>query len=215
MDWSSYSIPPMRMEARFGDRVVSAFSERPKSIWAMVEEATSRNGDGEALICGDRRMTWREVAETSARIAAGLRAKGLKQGDRVALLLGNRIEFVLSVFAAARLGLVTVLLSTRQQKPEIAYVLADCGARLLIHEAALADRLPDAADVPDLVHRVAVDDDATRSQFAELTDHAPLRGTGRDRRRGYGNDPLYVGHHRAAQGRDARPLQHHPFLDDV
>ena len=48
------------------------------------------------------------------------------------------------------LGLVTVLLSTRQQKPEIAYVLTDCGAKLLIHEAALADRLPDARDVPDL-----------------------------------------------------------------
>jgi long-chain acyl-CoA synthetase len=175
MGWSSYSIPPMRLEARFGDRVVSAFAERPKSIWAMVEEAASRNGDGEALICGDRRMTWREVAQTSARIAAGLRAKGLKQGDRVALLLGNRIEFVLSVFAAAHLGLVTVLLSTRQQKPEIAYVLADCGARLLIHEATLADRLPDAADVPDLAHRIAVDDDATRSRFPELTDHAPLR----------------------------------------
>ena len=46
-------------------------------------------------------------------------------------------------------GLVTVLLSTRQQKPEIAYVLTDCGARLLIHEAALADRVPDARDVPD------------------------------------------------------------------
>ena len=42
MDWSSYPIPPMRIEARFGDRVVSAFSERPKSIWAMVEEAASR-----------------------------------------------------------------------------------------------------------------------------------------------------------------------------
>jgi long-chain acyl-CoA synthetase len=175
MDWSSYSIPPMRMEARFGDRVVSAFSERPKSIWAMVEEAASRNPDGEALICGDRRMAWREVAETSARIAAGLRAKGLEQGDRVALLLGNRIEFVLSVFAAARHGLVTVLLSTRQQKPEIAYVLADCGAKLLIHEAALADRLPDAADVPDLVHRVAVDDDMGRSQFPEIADRAALQ----------------------------------------
>src|SRR5262249_41909616 len=156
----------------FGDRVVSAFSERPNNIWAMVEGAASRNPDGEALICGDRRMTWREVAKTSAQIAAGLWAKGLEQGDRIALLLGNRIEFVLSVFAAAKLGLVTVLLSTRQQKPEIAYVLADCGARLLIHEAGLAERLPDAADVPDLAYRITVDNDVTRSQFSELTGHA-------------------------------------------
>src|ERR1700676_3473657 len=140
MDWSHYSIPAMRLEARFGDRVVPAFSKRPKSIWAMVSEAAARNPDGEALVCGVKRMTWREVAQQSAQIAAGLRKLGLQRGDRVALLLGNRIEFVLTLFGAANLGLVTVVLSTRQQKPEIAYVLTDSGARLLIHETGLVDR---------------------------------------------------------------------------
>ena len=38
MDWSQYSIPAMQLEARFGDRVVPAYCERPKSIWAMVSE---------------------------------------------------------------------------------------------------------------------------------------------------------------------------------
>jgi acyl-CoA synthetase (AMP-forming)/AMP-acid ligase II len=173
MDWSI--DPAMRHEARFGDRVVLAFAERPKSIWEMVASAVSRNPDGEALICGERRMNWHDVAQASARIATGLREKGLQRGDRIALLLGNRIEFPLAVFAAAQLGLVTVLLSTRQQTPEIAYVLSDCGAKLLIHEAALADRLPDAADVPDLKHRIAVDDEARLSPFAELADRAPLQ----------------------------------------
>jgi long-chain acyl-CoA synthetase len=173
MDWSAYPIPVMRHEARFGDRVVLAFTERPKSIWEMVESAAARNPDGEALVCGERRMNWREVLERSARMAAGLEALGMKPADRIAVLLGNRIEFVLTLFAAANLGLVTVLLSTRQQKPEIAYVLTDCGAKLLVHEAALADRLPDATDVPDLMHRVAVDDDARLSQFSALADHAP------------------------------------------
>src|SRR5258707_8493506 len=174
MNWSHDSIPAMRLEARFGDRVVPAFCERPKSIWAMVSEAAARNPDGEALVCGARRMTWREVAQQSACVAAGLRKMGLRSGDRVALLLGNRIEFVLAMFGAAHLGLVTVLLSTRQQKPEIAYVLSDCGAKLLIHEAKLSDRLPDARDVPDLMHRIAVDDDERVSQFSVVADHAPL-----------------------------------------
>jgi len=174
MDWSNYTNPAMRLEARFGDRVVPVFCQRPNSIWAMVEEAVARNGDGEALMCGAARMTWREVAQKSAQIAAGLRAKGLKRGDRVALLLGNRLEFVLAMFAAAHQGLVTVLLSNRQQKPEIAYVLENCGAKLLIHEASLSDRLPDARDVPDLLHRIAVDDDARLSRFAEIADHPPL-----------------------------------------
>src|SRR6266403_1915897 len=171
MNWSHDSVPAMRLEARFGDRVVPAFCERPKSIWAMVSEAAARNPDGEALVCGARRMTWREVALGSARVAAGLRKIGLRSGDRVALLLGNRIEFVLAMFGAAHLGLVTVLLSTRQQKPEIAYVLSDCGAKLLIHEAALSDRLPEARDIPELAHRIAVSDEGP-SPFAALADNA-------------------------------------------
>jgi long-chain acyl-CoA synthetase len=175
MDWSHTPIPPMRHEARFGNRVVPVFVDRPKNIWAMVQEAASRNPDGEALVCGDRRLKWRNVVPYSGQIAACFREMGLQRGDRVALLLGNRIEFVLAVFAAAQLGLVTVLLSTRQQKPEIAYVLADCGAKLLLHEAALADRLPDAADVPDLMHRISVDDDVGRSSLAVLADMAPLQ----------------------------------------
>ena len=174
MDWSQHAIPPMRLEPRFGDRVVPAFCERPKSIPAMVADAVATNPDGEALVCGDRRMTWREVARQSAQIAAGLQKLGLKRGDRIAMLLGNRVEFVLTMLGAAHAGLVTVLLSTRQQKPEIAYVLTDCGARLLIHEAALADRLPDARDIPDVTHRIPVDDDARVSRFSELAENAPL-----------------------------------------
>ncbi len=156
MDWSQYSIPAMRLETRFGDRVVAAFEKRPANIWAMIAEAASRNPDGEALVCGDERMTWREVAEKSTQIAAGFKEVGLKPGDRIAVMLGNRIEFALALFGAAHLGLVSVLLSVRQQKPEIAYVLTDCGAKLIIHEDHLVDRLPDSGDVPDLLHRVSM-----------------------------------------------------------
>ena len=181
MDWSQHAIPPMRLEPRFGDRVVPAFCERPKSIPAMVADAVATNPDGEALVCGDRRMTWREVARQSAQIAAGLQKLGLARGDRVAVLLGNRIEFVLTMLGAAHAGLVTVLLSTRQQKPEIAYVLTDCGARLLIHEAALADRVPDARDIPDVTHRIPVDDDARISRFSGAGGKRAARFAGRGR----------------------------------
>jgi acyl-CoA synthetase (AMP-forming)/AMP-acid ligase II len=176
MDWSQYPIPAMRLQARFGDRVVPVFGERPRNIWAMVSDAALRNPDGEALICGDCRMTWRDVAQRSAQVAAGLRKTGLQRGDRVALLLGNRIEFVLAMFASAQLGLVTVLLSVRQQTPEIAYVLNDCGAVMIIHEAALAERLPDARDVPGLKYRIAIDGNGIGSTFSGLADHAPLQG---------------------------------------
>jgi acyl-CoA synthetase (AMP-forming)/AMP-acid ligase II len=173
MDWSQSQIPPMRFEARFGDRVVPAFTDRPASIWAMIAEASARNGGGEALVCGNVRLSWRQAVEQAARIASGFRKLGLQRGDRVAILLGNRIEFPLLLFAAAHEGLVTVLLSTRQQKPEIAYVLSDCGAKVLIHEAGLAERLPDAQDVPDVIHRVAIDSDPALSHFAVLADNLP------------------------------------------
>ncbi|APO53891.1 acyl--CoA ligase [Bradyrhizobium diazoefficiens] len=172
MDWSQHALPSMRLEPRFGDRVVPAFVKRPGSVWAMIAEAVAQNADGEALICGHVRLSWRQVVDRAARIAEGFRKLGLKRGDRVAILLGNRIEFPLLLFAAAHEGLVTVLLSTRQQKPEIAYVLTDCGAKILIHEAGLAGRLPDARDVPDVIHRVAVDDDPRVSRFAVLADNA-------------------------------------------
>jgi long-chain acyl-CoA synthetase len=171
MDWSHVPIPAMQLQARFGDRVVPVFSERPKNIWAMVADAASKNPDGEALVCGEQRLSWREVVQQSAHVAAGLRSMGLGQGDRIALLLGNRIEFALALFAAAHLGAVTVLLGTRQQKPEIAHVLTDCGAVLLIHEATLADRLPDPRDVPDLKQRISLD--AAGAAFSDLAGHAP------------------------------------------
>lgn len=175
MNWSGYSIPDMRLEARFGDRVVPAFRERPASVWQMVTDAAAKNPDGEAIVCGAQRLTWSTVVERSSRVAAGLHKLGLRSGDRVALLLGNRVEFMLTMFAAARLGIIAVVLSTRQQKPEIAYVLADCGARLIIHEADLVERLPDLADVPDLAFRVSVDD-TPASGFAAL-ERVPLEMT--------------------------------------
>jgi long-chain acyl-CoA synthetase len=175
MDCSHFSISPMQLQARFGDRVVSVFCERPHSIWAMISNAASRHPDREALVCGDTRMNWREVVRRSEEIATGFHRLGLRSGDRVAVLLGNRIEFVLTMFAAAHAGLVTVLLGTRQQKPEIAYVLTDCGAKLLIHEAQLANRVPDAHEVPDLLHRIVVDDDPRVSRFESLLDHAAVR----------------------------------------
>jgi acyl-CoA synthetase (AMP-forming)/AMP-acid ligase II len=174
MDWSKFSIPAMRQEQRFGDRVVPAFCERPGNIWDMVARAAAKNPDAEALVCGSKRMSWRDVIRESQRIADGFRKLGLKPGDRVAILLGNRIEFPLILFAAAHQGLIAVLLGTRQQKPEIAYVLTDCGASCLIHEAALADRVPDARDVAEVRHRIVVDDDARRSDFAVLADNPQL-----------------------------------------
>jgi len=69
-------------------------------------------------------MTWREVAQQSAQIAAGCASLGLRSGDRVAAAASATASNSCWRCLLPRiLALVTVLLSTRQQKPEIAYVL--------------------------------------------------------------------------------------------
>ena len=154
-DWGDI-WPATRDEAHYGDRVVACFVERPRSVHALLAEAVQRNPDGDALVCGAERLTYRELLDQSARLAAGLAARGVGRGDRVALLLGNRVEFVTTLFAAVRLGAIAVPISIREQTPGLAYILAHCAAVLLVHEAELAPLLPAAADVPALRHRIAI-----------------------------------------------------------
>ena len=142
----------IRHEAHFGDRVVRCYADRPRSLYQTLTEAVQRNGNGEALVCAEERLTWKALEERVARVAAGLSKEGIRQGDRVALLLGNRIEFVVTLFAAARVGAIVVPLNIRSQKPELAYVLEHCAASLVVHETELADRLPESPP------RIAIDD---------------------------------------------------------
>jgi acyl-CoA synthetase (AMP-forming)/AMP-acid ligase II len=160
--------PATRFEAHYGDRLVRCFSERPASVYAMLLDAVQRNPDGDAIVCGDSRITFRELLDLSSRMAAGLAAHGIAAGDRMALLLGNRNEFVIMLFAAARLGAITVPLSIREQAPGLAYMLNDCTAALVVHEADLGDRLPTAADVPSLRVRVSVGVCAGSEEFTAL-----------------------------------------------
>lgn len=148
--------PVLRREAHFGDRVVDCFADRPASLHALLEEAVARRPEGEALVCGDERMTYAELGRAAGYLAAALVAQGIRAGDRIGLLVGNRNAFVTLLFAAARIGAIAVPMGLRLQAPEIRHILTDCGACLLIHEAELADRLPAPGEVPGLRVRIAI-----------------------------------------------------------
>ena len=105
-----------------------------------------------------RRWTYRTLDAIVAQVAAGLAARGIGRGDRVAMLLGNLPEFVFTLYAVQRLGAVAVPVSVREQKPGLEYILNQCGAKLIVHEAALAARVPDLAACPALLTRIKVDD---------------------------------------------------------
>ncbi len=88
--------------------------------------------------------TWAEVGREAARFQAGLQSDGLKPGDRIAMCLRNRVEWVLIDQAAIGLGLVTVPLYFDDRPDNMAWCLNDAGVRfLLLEDAAQWDRLKD------------------------------------------------------------------------
>ena len=155
-NWATAGGLALRREAHFGDRVVSCFADRPRTLLGLLLDAVARNPDGEALVCEDLRLTYAALDREVRGMAAALAAEGVAAGDRVAMLIGNRPEFVTVLFALAHLGAVAVPMGLRLQTPEIGHVLADCGACLLIHEAELTDRIPEPAAVPQLSRRWTV-----------------------------------------------------------
>lgn len=95
-----------------------------------------------AVIDRDRTLTFGELFERAARLAQGLIASGLTPGERVAVLLGNRLEFPEIAAGIAMAGLCMVPLNPRQASLEIAYVLEHSEVKALVMDGALASALP-------------------------------------------------------------------------
>jgi acyl-CoA synthetase (AMP-forming)/AMP-acid ligase II len=167
MSWNYGPEVVIRHERHFGDRVMPCFAQRPSGPFEAFEQAVATRPHAEALVAGDVRLTYAALNERVARLAGGLARRGLTAGDRVGLLVSNRVEFVTTLLAVLRLGAITVPIGTRQQTPEIAYILQHSGAKLLVHDADLASRLPAAGDVPDLRLRISVGGSADRSESYE------------------------------------------------
>lgn len=151
----SDAMPEVRREAHW-ERIITCYRDRPTSVDSLFRAAATRNPEGECLVDGPRRLTYGALDRLVEALAAGLAARGLGRGDRIALLLDNRVEFVLAILAIARLGAIAVPIGVRLRRPEILYICGDCGACALIYEAALGAELPDAAALPALSHRIAV-----------------------------------------------------------
>lgn len=152
--WTSYGLPAMRREALYGERVVRCFAERPASVHALLEQAVAQHADSDAMVCMGQRWSYRQLDTEVARIASGLAAQGVAAGERVALFMGNRPEFVVVLFAVQRLGAIAVPIGEREQRPGLAYMLQQCGACAIVFDAALAERVPLADDVPSLRLRI-------------------------------------------------------------
>ncbi|MFC9679778.1 long-chain fatty acid--CoA ligase [Streptomyces sp. NPDC056948] len=103
-----------------------------------------------ALIHGDTTRTYAGLYERTTRLAHALRERGIRRGDRIAYLGPNHPSYLETLFAAGTLGAVFVPLNTRLAGPEIAYQLADSGAKALVYgpsHAGLVAGLPGSTDV--------------------------------------------------------------------
>jgi O-succinylbenzoic acid--CoA ligase len=172
---------PKRRERHFGDRVVWCFRDRVTTIHAGFARAAAEYRDQTALVFGSSSWTYGELESEVGRIAHGLKALGVAPGDRVAMLIRNRAEFVMVFYAAQRLGAVCVPMDVRLQGAEVAHVLATSGARILVHDENLTDRLPAMQGETAGARTVAIPEAGTLFPQSRATDTAPpFEGAGEE-----------------------------------
>ena len=103
-----------------------------RTLFELVCEQAERFPDRPAVICGERVASYRDLAERAGRVALALRAGGFGRGDRIGILINNRLEWLEAVFGIAGIGAVAVPFSTWSKPAELAFLLADSAVDALI-----------------------------------------------------------------------------------
>ena len=113
-------------------------------LWSILQRARERWSEREAIVEGDTRLTYARLGARIDALAAGLRERGVRPQERVAILAPNGIPYLEAYFAAAGLGAVLVPLHRRLAPRELAAVLADCEPRWILADGAAAELLDEA-----------------------------------------------------------------------
>jgi len=115
----------------------SAGRLEPTLVADLVALAAARDGGRDALVeTSGRRLTWADLDREVDRVATGLGDAGVVAGQRVLLAMGNRVELVTTYLAALRAQLVAVPVNPRAKVEELAWMIADSGARLVVADSA-------------------------------------------------------------------------------
>ena len=214
-------------------------SPRPvsRTLGDLVDEMAARRPTAEAIVFRDERLDYAALKARADAFARALLAVGVRHGDRVALLVTNRPEWIICSLAAAKMGAIVAAISTFSTPRELAWALEHCGAVALITlEAfrgrrfldALRDLCPELGDratrgaeeraAPVFAHSSG----GRRSGACRRLFAARIPGAGSVGESGitccYPADgearrhllhPLYLGLDCGAQGRNARPWRRH------
>ncbi len=120
---------------------IPRYDDLPATLVDMLAEQVSNRPNSEAVIeLGADRLTYRQLWDRASRVAGGLRAAGVRPGDRVAVRYPAGINWVLAFWGTVMAGGIAVAVNTRSAQPEVEFVLSDSGARV---DLAPATPLPD------------------------------------------------------------------------
>ena len=95
--------------------------------------------DKEAVVDGDKRISYQQLNQRTNRLSRALMGLGLQYGDRLGILAHNRLEFLEVIMATAKLGLILVPLNWRLTAPELSFILEDSQTETLVFGPELAD----------------------------------------------------------------------------
>lgn len=128
------------------------------TLGEYLERTIHRFPDKEAFVLREKRVTWRELGQIVDRLALALIDLGVRHGDKVAVLFPNRLEFIYSALALAKLGAVLIPISERLREREIRYILdrTEAVAMIMTPEFwgfSFSDLIADIKkDLPNLKH---------------------------------------------------------------
>jgi fatty-acyl-CoA synthase len=134
---------------------------QPLSPLRFLERSAEAFPAKRAIVCGERRWSYREFADEVTRVARAFKASGVEPGDRVAYLCPNIAEMLIAHFAVPLAGAVLVAINVRLSAPEVAYICEHSGARMLVVDAELE---PSAAET-EVEEMIVVGDGASYDEF--------------------------------------------------
>jgi long-chain acyl-CoA synthetase len=109
------------------------------NLATLLDDSARTYPEREAVVCGDRRLTYAEVDRVARQVAGLLTDRGIRPGDRVALSCPNVPAFPIVYYAILKMGAVVVPLNVLLKAEEVAYHLGDSGARAYLCFAGSAE----------------------------------------------------------------------------
>jgi long-chain acyl-CoA synthetase len=122
------------------------------SIGDLIEKACVSFADRPAFTCMGKSISYRQFGEHSAAIAAWLQSKGLKKGDRVAVMMPNILQNPVSIAAVLRAGFIVVNVNPLYTPRELEHQLKDSGAKAIIILENFAHTLQEVVGRTDVKH---------------------------------------------------------------